>query len=332
MTWTRHNSCDVAVIGSGPAGLAAADTFQDAGYDCLIFEAGCLAQNIARFPIYMEFFSTADLVELRGFPLICPTHKPTRQDYLHYLARYARDRRLKLRLYEPVDEVNRTENGFQIVSHSEAEGNRHETNAKYVVLATGAYDTPNRLDCPGENLPKVSHYFTEVHPYVGSRVLVVGNGNSACEASLLLQRAGVDVTLAVREEGFGFVKYWVQPDIRNRIKEGSIKAHFETTVQEIRPSSVKLKSHEEGKSSEFEIENDFVLALIGYQPNTELLRKCGVNVNEKDKRPEYNFDTFETNVPGLFVCGVIAAGNVSAEIFIENGRTHGEKILKSLSK
>ncbi|MFH1738045.1 MAG: YpdA family putative bacillithiol disulfide reductase [bacterium] len=323
-----QNSCDIAVIGAGPAGIAAADTFQEAGYDCLLFDAGCLAQNIARFPIYMEFFSTADLLELRGYPLICASAKPSRREYLQYLARFCRERRLKLRPFEPVDSITRTENGFLVHSTTKGDDRRYETDARFVVIATGAYDTPNFLNCPGEDLPKVSHYFTEVHPYVGSRMLVIGGGNSACEAALLLLRAGVDVTLVLRNNKFGFVKYWVLPDIENRIKEGIITAYFETTVEEIRPGSVVLRSRKEKRV--FEIENDFVLALTGYQPNMEFLQRCGVEVDKVSKRPRYNPATFETNVPGLFVCGVIAAGNISAEIFIENSRTHGEQILKAL--
>ena len=198
MTQQPETQCDVAIIGSGPAGLATADTLQAAGLNCLVFESGCLAKNIARFPIYMQFFSTAPLVELRGFPLICPAGKPSRQEYLMYLARFQHDRALRVRLCEPVERVERTESGFVVHSERRADGRPRATAARYAVIATGAFDTPNPLGCPGEDLPKVSHYYTEPHPYIGSKVLVVGNGNSACEAALELHRAGIEVTLAIR--------------------------------------------------------------------------------------------------------------------------------------
>ena len=322
-----RNSCDVAILGAGPAGIATADTLQSAGYDCLIFDAGCIANNISRYPVYMEFFSSADRLEINGFPLICVSGKPSRREYLAYLSRFCRDRQLKLRLRESVESVEGKAGEFVVLSRTSAGGEARRTKARYVVLAAGAYDNPRPLGCPGEDLPKVSHYFTEVHPYVGSRVMVVGGGNSAVEAALDLYRAGVEVTLVVRREKFGFVKYWILPDIEGRIRDGDIAGHFETSIAEVRPLSVVLRK----KSGEsFEIENDFVLAMTGYQPDTSLLRACGVEFDEKTKRPRYDLDTLETNVPGLFVAGVIAAGNISAEIFIENSRHHGTLILKAL--
>lgn len=323
-----RTSCDVAVVGAGPAGIATADTFQREGLDCLLFDAGCLAQGVARYPIYMEFFSTADLLELGGFPLVCPSGKPTRREYLAYLSRLVKDREIPLRLYEKVERVEPDgDRGF--IVHSVAGGETRRTRAGAVVLSTGALGTPNPLGCPGEDLDKVHHYYSEVHPYVGTRVVVAGNGNSACEAALSLWRAGVDVEMAIRSDGFGFVKYWVRPDIENRIEEGSIKAHFETVVQEVRPHSVVLKPR---GGEAFEVANDFILALIGYQPDTDFLRRCGVEVDPEDKRPRHDKETLETEVPGLFVAGVIAAGNISAEIFIENSRDHGRRILPTLKR
>jgi len=328
MTHPLRDTCNVAIIGSGPAGLATANTLQDAGHDCLIFEAGCLAQNLMRFPTHMEFFSTANLIELRGFPLVCPRGNPTRREYLAYLARYARDRHLKVRLHEPVEMIEAADEGFVVHSRRPADGATCRTRARRVVIAIGAYAQPAPLGCPGEELDKVSHYYTEAHPYVGSRVLVVGNGNSAVEAALELCAASVEVTMAVRSEGFGHVKYWIQPAIENRIREGIVPAHFSTAVEAIGRESVTLRPAD---GEPFDIGNDFVLALTGYEPDVTLLRRCGVEVDDATKRPHYDPETLETNVPGLFVAGVIAAGNISAEIFIENSRYHGEKILKGIS-
>lgn len=326
-TSNNRTSCDVAIVGAGPAGIATADTLQAAGYDCLIFEAGCIAKNISRYPVYMDFFSSADRLEIDGFPLICVSGRPSRREYLAYLSRFCSDRQLKLRLRERVGSIHGKSGDFTVLSRREAVDETRRTKARYAVLATGAYDNPRPLGCPGEDLPKVSHYFTEVHPYVGSRVLVVGGGNSAVEAALGLHGAGVEVTLALRREKFGFVKYWLLPDIEGRIRDGDIAAHFETSVAEVRPLSVILRK----KSGDtFEIENDFVLAMTGYQPDTGLLEACGMEFDGKTKRPRYDTDTLETNVPGLFVAGVIAAGNISAEIFIENSRRHGTLILKAL--
>lgn len=324
----EQTSCDVAIIGAGPAGLAVADTLQAAGRDCLIIEAGCLAHAVARFPVHMTFFSTADLLELGGFPLAIPDARPTRRQYLCYLARFSRDRKLKVRSHEAVESVEGGRGSFTVRSTTLTDGARHAVSARRVVVATGAYGNPNLLGCAGEEQRKVSHYYTEAASYIGSRVLVVGGGNSAVEACLELWRAGVDVTLAVREDDFSVVKYWIRPDIEGRIRAGEIPAHTRTTVAEIRPRSVVLSSRSGG--GKVEISNDFVLALTGYRPDTVFLERCGIEVDEGKSLPRHDPETLQTNVPGLFVAGAVAAGSASGRIFIENSRGHGDRILAAL--
>lgn len=331
MRFQEKTSCDVAIIGAGPAGLATADTLKEAGHDCLVFDAGSLAHNLTRLPRYMDFYSRSDLLEIRGFPLVCPSGKPSRREYLAYLARFCKDREIALRLWERVMKVERSsDGGFQLETLSTLHPEQSATvKARFVVLATGAYETPNTLNVPGENSGHVHHYYEEPHLYFGKKVLVVGSGNSACESALELWHYGVDVSLMVRGAEFGFVKYWVKPDIENRIKEGSIPAYFQTSLTKIEADKAFWKN-QDGETGE--VEADFVLALVGYRPNLKLLENCGIEVCEEDCRPLYNPATLETNVRGLFVAGVIGAGTISAEIFIENSRFHGEIIRDSLEK
>lgn len=323
----KLEKADIVIVGAGPAGLATANTLQQAGYSVLVLDKGPIAAHIAQYPTYMTFFSTSDLVEIGGLPLILPHDKPTRQEYLNYLRRFVKEKRLQVKTGFEVEAIE-GEKGKFTVKGEDRFGEGFEVNGSRVVLATGAYDTPIMLNVPGEDLPKVSHYFTEVHPYFGSRVLVVGGRNSAVETALELWRSGIEVSILHRNAQFGSsVKYWILPDIENRIKSGEIKAYRPARVLEIKPHSVVLQV--EGEAPQ-EIQNDFVLALTGYRPNPNFLAPLGINVDPKTSRPSHNPATLESNRPGVYLCGVMLAGNVSSEIFIENSRTHGDLILAHL--
>lgn len=319
---------DVIIIGSGPAGIATGATLQDAGFSVSIYEKGeAMAQAVTQWPIYMEFFSTAANVELPGMPLIITRDKPTREEYLNYLRRYVQEKNLRIITGHGVESINKQPDGTFIVSGHDQWGKAFTTCARNVVVATGAYELPKMLNVPGEDLHKVSHYYKEVHPYVGKDVMVIGGRNGAAEAALLFYRAGARVTMVYRGDKLQPLKWWLQPDLENRIANGEIKAFFSTTVTEITPHTVELQRHDGSRET---IANDFVVAMTGYRPETTLLSRAGVEIDPETNRPKINPDTLETNVPGLFVSGVIAAGDISNEIFIENSRTHGENILRGI--
>lgn len=309
--------------------MAVAATLQEAGFQVQIYDRGSLAEAVTQWPIYMEFFSTAANVELPGMPLIITRDKPTREEYLNYLRRYVREKKLSITTGHDVEQIRKREDGTFVVSGHDEWGAPFETSARYVVVATGAYGVPKMLDVPGEDLHKVSHYYKEVHGYVGKKVMVVGGRNGAAEAALLFYRAGATVTMVYRGEQLPELKWWLQPDLENRIAQNEITAYFGTQVVEITPHTVVLQRRD---GSRFTVENDFVVAMTGYRPETGLLAEAGVNVDPETNRPQINWDTLETNVPGLFVAGVIAAGDISNEIFIENSRTHGENILRGINK
>lgn len=321
---------DVIIVGGGPAGLAVANTLQDAGLKVTVYDKGSLADAVSRYPYYMRFFSTSENLELADFPLTIATDKPTREEYLGYLRRFVRQKHLPVLTHYRVNEVKprpESQGGGFTVSGADRWGEPFSDSSRYVVIASGGYDQPRRLNVSGEELPKVSHYFTEVHPYAGQKVAVIGGGNSAVEAALLLFRAGSQVTLIHRRREFRGLKYWIQPDLENRIKAGEIKAYLGAHVHEIRPREIVIKT-EEGKL--VTLPNDYVLALTGYQPDATFLESMGVHVDPDTKRPEHNPETLETNIPGLYVAGIITAGNISNEVFIENSRHHGKQILQSI--
>jgi thioredoxin reductase (NADPH) len=316
----------IAIIGGGPAGLAAADHLQTAGHEVAVFERGPIAGNIARYPYYMTWFSTKELLELGGVPLTIPEEKPTRRDYLNYLVRFAEVKRIDIRIYHEVLAVSGEEGDFRL-SIRKADGEEFVEEAEIVIAAIGAYDVPQRLGVPGEDLEKVSHYYYEPHPYYNRDVLVVGGRNSAVEAALQIWRNGGRVTLSYRRDHFPkSVKYWMLPDIANRIDKGEIAAYMPSEVVSIAPKTVTLRH--EGK--EVTLPNDFVLAMTGYQPDTRFLESLGVEIETSSKRPKIDPETYESNVPGIYVVGVIQAGNISSEIFIENSRHHGEVIVRAL--
>jgi thioredoxin reductase (NADPH) len=322
---------DLLVVGAGPAGLSAAIAAKQHQLECQVLEQGVLVNSIYRFPRQMIFFTTPDLLELGGLPLVSPYEKPTRHEALRYYRRVAESFSLDIVYGETV--LNVTPNAEQMdgpvfaVESRSSRGVRRLRHARAVVMAIGYYDRPNFIGVPGEDLPHVSHYYEEAHPYYLRRVVIVGGGNSAAETALELYRAGARVTLVHRHaELKSSIKYWVRPDIENRIKEGSIAARFNTRVVEIRPTDIVV----EGPEGREEMPADSVLLLTGYRADTELLLRAGVHCDAVTAKPELDPVTFETNVPGLFLAGGVVAGHDTSGIFIENGRFHGDAIVKVL--
>ena len=323
---------DVLIVGAGPSGLATAIACRHHGLDYVVLEQGALVDAIARFPLNMVFFTTPELLEIGGVPLTTPYEKPTRAEALRYYRKVADAFQLQISLFETVTAVEREGEGDGVVftvSTRTRLGAERVRQARAVVLAMGYYDRPNRLDVPGEDLPHVSHYYPEPHPYYRRRVLIVGGKNSACEAALDLHRNGAKVTLVHRGDSLGeSVKYWVRPDMENRIKEGSVTAHFNTRVVEIRSTVVVVETAGERR----EVAADSVLLLTGYRADPAFLRGAGVELDADTLIPRHDPATFETNVPDLFVAGGQLAGVRTGNIFIENGRFHGEQIANELAR
>lgn len=314
---------DLIIIGGGPTGINIAVEAKKEGLNYLIIEKGVLANSIYNFPANMTFFSTSKNLEIADIPFISHTEKPTRREALEYYRRIVENYHLNIHYYEEVFETVKANDQFKILS------SKGEYQTKNIAVTTGFYDTPRLLNVPGENLPKVKHYYDEVHPYVGQKVLVIGAANSACDVALeCWQKGAQEVTMVIRsQEIYPKVKYWIKPNIENRIKEGSITAHFSTQVKEILPTQVILKNAEK----EWTIENDFVLAMTGYLPDYPLLKKLLVPINEdNDYKPDFNADTLETTHTGIYVAGVINSGMLTSKLFIENTRDHGEKIVRSI--
>jgi thioredoxin reductase (NADPH) len=318
---------DIAVIGAGPCGLSTGVAAKQAGLRCALFERRCLTSTIERYPTLMTFFSTADKVELGGLPFITAADKPTRLDALKYYRRVAGHFQLDVRQYEEVVAVDREHGGFTL-GIQRADGSAYGARAAHVVIATGYFDNPNLLGVPGEELPKVFHYFREGHPFWRQDCLVVGAGNSAVDAALELYRTGARVTLVHFADTLDAgVKPWVLPDITNRLGAGDIRARWRTRLLEVRPRSVVLQA--EGGRPE-EVPNDWVFAMTGYRPDHRFLRALGVEVDGRTGIPVHDPATMQTTVPGLFLAGVVAAGYDANKIFIENGREHGTRIVRSV--
>ena len=318
---------DVIIVGAGPAGLSAAHAAQTAGLSYLVIERDCIVHTIYQYPTGMTFYSTPELIELADVPLIIREPKPTREDALRYYLRFVETRGINIHTYEEVSEVTGSDGDFTVHTRTDTTG-AHAYRTRKVILATGAFDQPNRLEVPGEDLPHVSHYFREAHPHYNRDVLVVGGKSSAVETALTLHRAGARVTLSYRGKQFTGIKYWVLPDLENRIGEGSIRVVMESTVKEIRQSEVVLKVT--GQDEDLIIPTDFVFCMTGYEPDVPFLRNIGVEVREPNRRPEHNPETFETNVAGVYVIGVITAGNIGNEVFIENSRAHGPEVIRHI--
>ena len=330
---------DVLIVGAGPSGLATAIAAKQQSLDYVLVEKGVLVNGIFNFPTHMVFFTTPELLEIGGLPLVTPYEKPTRLEALRYYRRVVDTYDLQISFHEQVVEIERELDVF-VVTTLDARGTRRARHARAIVLAIGYYDHPNYLGIPGENLPHVSHYYTDPHPYYRQRVVIVGGKNSAAETALELFRAGAHVTLVHRRATLGdSIKYWVRPDIDNRIKAESIAVRFETRVVEITPGSViveKTGAEGAGDSGQVpdreEIPAEAVFVLTGYKPDVELMRRAGIACDIDTLAPALDPETFETNVPNLFIAGGATAGRDTGSIFIENGRFHGERIIRVLSE
>ncbi|KGO91814.1 YpdA family putative bacillithiol disulfide reductase [Flavobacterium subsaxonicum] len=314
---------DVIIIGGGPIGMACAIEAQLNELSYLIIEKGALVNSIFNYPLYMTFFSTAERLEIGKVPFTCIAPKPGRQEALEYYRNIRKHFDLNINLFENVISVNKQKPDYFVVHTSKG-----WYNAKNVIIATGFYDIPIYMDVPGENLPKVRHYYKEAHEYAFQKVLVVGANNSSVDAALECWRKGADVTMVIRKDQINDrVKYWVKPDIENRIAEGSIKAFFYSSITEIRENEVDIFTTDGNVT----IENDFVLALTGYRPDIDFLRASGINVSEGlTCTPQYNPETMETNVPGLYLAGVVCGGLETHKWFIENSRVHASMIMKGI--
>ena len=310
---------DLVIIGGGPTGINCGIEAGKAGLNYIILEKGTLVNSLYHFPINMTFFSTAAKLEIADIPFIAHHDKPTRAEALEYYRRLLEQFDLQVRTYEPVTGLHPAEDDGYMVKTTKA-----DYPTRCVVVATGYYDTPRLLDVPGEDLPKVRHYYDDPHPYVGQKVLVIGAANSACDVALETYYKGAEVTMAIREDKiYPKVKYWIRPNIENRIAEGNIKAYFNTTVSAIRPHEVDLDTPD----GPLTLSNDFVLAMTGYQPDFPFLKKLGLRFTEDGtKQPIYDEETLESNLPGVYVAGVVAAGLLTSKLFIENTRHHGARI------
>jgi thioredoxin reductase (NADPH) len=314
---------DLIIVGAGPSGLSAAIAAKRYNLDYQVVEQGVLVNSIYRFPPQMVFFTTPELLEIGGLPFMSPFEKPTRAEALNYYRKVVDTHDLRIAYDEAVTAVSREHDVFAIETKS-LRGVKRVRHARHVVLAIGYFDHPVMLGLPGEDLPHVHHYYSESHVYYRRRVVVVGGANSAAEASLEMYRAGAHVTLVHRgAELKSTIKYWVRPDIENRIKEGSIAARFSTHVKEIRPTSIVVTGPD---GTDDEIAADAVLLLTGYRADQDLMARAGVTFGPRNA-PTFDPDTFETNVPGLFVAGGAMAGDDTGTVFIENGRFHGQKIV-----
>lgn len=315
-----YNHYDIIIIGAGPIGMACAIEAQKANLSYLIIEKGALVNSLFNYPVFMTFFSTSQKLEIGSVPFVTINSKPNRNEAVEYYRRVAEKFNLKINLFERVDQIVKEASQFNI---STSKGNY---SAKQVIVATGFYDVPLLMNIKGEDLPKVTHYYKDPHLYAFQNVLVVGANNSGVDAALETYHKGANVTMVIRSADLGpNVKYWVRPDIENRIKEGAITAHFNSQLLEIREGEVDIQTPDGIKT----IPNDFVIAMTGYQPDFSMLRKFGVELPES-MCPAYNEQTMETNVKGLYLAGVVCGGLDTHKLFIENSRVHAELIIRDI--
>jgi thioredoxin reductase (NADPH) len=322
----KGHNFDVLVIGAGPTGMASAIEAQRAGFRVALLDKGCLVNSLFHYPANMVFFTTPELLEIGDIPFTTANQKPNRHEALEYYRNVAQHYRLDVRQYQRVMAVTGHDGDFHVQAR-DSNGHPHEYSARKIVVATGYYDLPNYLGIPGEELGKVLHYYREPHPYFDLDVLIVGAKNSASIAALELWRRGARVTMVHRgPEIHRNVKYWIKPDIENRIKNGEVTAYFNSCVLEIKAETVRIRTPQ----GERMLKNDFVFALTGYHPDYEFLESLGMELTRPEMRPVCDPRTFESNVPGIYVAGVIVAGAKTSEIFIENGRFHGKQIAADL--
>ncbi|MCH7972693.1 MAG: YpdA family putative bacillithiol disulfide reductase [Bacteroidetes bacterium] len=312
------NKYDVIIIGCGPIGMKCGIQAERRNISYLIIEKGCLVNSVYNYPTNMTFFSTSERLEIGTIPFVSHSDKPTRREALEYYRRVKDTWKLKVNTYEKVINVSGEKNNFTV------ETDKEKSNCKNIIISTGFYDTPNLLNIPGEELQKVKHYFDEAHPYAYLNLTVIGAGNSAVDVALETYRRGANVTIVIKEDKIkDSVKYWVKPDIENRIKEGSIKTYFNSGVSEIREKEIDIITPK-GKIT---IENDFVFAMTGYHPDFNFLKMMGIKISNDDKLiPQFNEDTFETNVKGIYLAGVVCGGMNTGKYFIENSINHAANI------
>ena len=310
---------DLVIIGAGPAGINCGVEASKKGLKYVILEKGVLVNSIYNFPTNMTFFSTSKNLEIADIPFISHTEKPTRKEALEYYRRLAHHYKLNIAFKQEVVTAQSTEKGFTVST------NTNDYTTKHMVIASGFYDNPRQLEVPGADLAKVKHYYDDPHPYIGMNILVIGGANSACDVALETWAHGANVTMAIRKPNlYPRVKYWILPNIENRIKEGSIPAYFDTEVTHITEDSVTLRTPTET----LEIPNDYVLAMVGYVPDYTLLNQLGIDYKENENHvPTFNPETCESNVPGVYLAGVLNGGKKTSSLFIENTRDHGEKII-----
>ncbi len=313
---------DVLIVGGGPIGIATALEAKKKGLQSLIIEKGCIVNSLFNYPANMQFFSTSEKLEIDNIPFISKENKPKRNEALEYYRRIVTSNKLPIKLFEKVISITKTDTFFKV------ETDKKNYQSKHIVIATGFYDIPNKIKVPGEDLPKVSHYYKDPHYYAGQKVAVVGASNSAVDAALECYRKGAEVTMVVRGPEIGKrVKYWVKPDVENRIAEGSIKALFNSEVTEIHENKLLVKTLD----GNIEIANDFVLALTGYEPDFRFLEHIGITLsNDEKKHPTYHPETMETNIEGIYLAGVICGGMDTHKWFIENSRIHARQIIADI--
>jgi thioredoxin reductase (NADPH) len=321
-------SYDIICVGAGPTGLACAIEARRAGMRPLVIDKGALCNSIYHYPVNMVFFTTPELLEIGDLPLVCAAEKPARVEALKYYRRAAEHYELELRLFEKVLRVEGADGRFTVLTETE-KGIQQQYCGKKIVVASGYYDLPNELNIPGEDLPHVSHYYTEPHEFWREPVVVIGGKNSAAEAALDLYRNGAQVTLIHRDAQLGAtIKYWVRPDIENRIKAGQVKALFQSRVKEITRDEVVVTNG----AGEKRIPARRVFALTGYHPDFEFIESLGVHLDPVTRKPALDPNTLESNVPGIYLAGVVIGGMQTGEIFIENGRFHGKQIIEALKQ
>lgn len=315
---------ELLIVGAGPIGLTCGIEAEKRNKKYLILEKGCLVNSLYHYPTNMTFFSTSVRLEIGNVPFVSHGDKPTRRESLEYYRRVKDAWKLNVNCYEKVIEIKKNNNEFKITTE------KGGYTARNVIIATGFYDNANMLNVPGEELPKVKHYFNEAHPYAYLDIAVVGAGNSAVDVALETYRRGANVTMVIRESSIkDSVKYWVKPDIENRIKEGSIKAYFNSQIVQIREREIDIKTPD----GLIRLKNDFVLAMTGYHPDFSFLKKCGIQITEDpEMRPVFDSESYETNVKGLYVAGVVCGGMETGKYFIENSRQHAEIILDHIEK
>lgn len=315
---------DVLIVGGGPIGIACALEAKKKNLSYIIIEKGALVNSLYNYPEKMTFFSTSEKLELDGIPFVSNNPKPRKQEALEYYRRIVESKQVHINLFEKVEKINKVESIFEIKT------SKTNYKSKNIVIATGFYDIPNYLNIPGEDLPKVTHYYGDPHYYATQKVVVIGASNSSVDAALEIYRKGGEVTMIVRGEDIGSrVKYWVRPDVKNRIEEGSIKAYFNAELTRIEKDFVEF-INENGKIQK--LENDFVLALTGYRPNFEFLQKLGIQLSKDGLSiPDYNPQTMETNVKGIYLAGVICGGMETHKWFIENSRIHAKMIMEDVN-